>query len=351
MRLRRKTRGLATASAAAGLWAALGVGLASAAPPIFTYSVYVTSSSTTAAYNQGCALGGKVGAGSRPSDAFTILDFGYPDYQSGYGTLLMTSTYPFVTIGQIEGMVEQYGKGYYDCSPTRTSLRIGVGENTSNVSVNGVTHNYFTAADGTAWGNMVTTINTRLGNNGYSTQVSTGGAADIENASGWATFPNVKAWSDAFSATTAYAMYDFGSANGCSYANTYGNNPCNSSWNTCDEWYASWHGVAYPAPEDYNQAYSCSYTGGCSYTVDNNARQWEAISRYGYHYQGGSILIKAAVTQYEACVQRDSCSGVDNSPGQGYGDMYNALNHDYAPLETSQSVEWSTDFEWGYTLW
>lgn len=29
--------------------------------------------------------------------------------------------------------------------------------------------------------------------------------------------------------------------------------------------------------------------------------------------------------------------------------MYNALNHDYAPSETSQSLEWTTDMEWRYT--
>jgi hypothetical protein len=119
-----------------------------------TYCVYVTSMSTTAAYNHGCDVGTKVGAGTRPSDALVILDFGYPIQQgTTWGTLLLTSTYPFESLSKIAGVVEQYGKGYYECSPAGTHLRIGVGENSANVSVDGVTRNYFSAAGGTAWAN------------------------------------------------------------------------------------------------------------------------------------------------------------------------------------------------------
>ena len=130
MGLRRWAR-CALPALVATVWMAVSPPVTSAATPQFAYSVYVTTSSTVAAYNQGCSLAGLVGAGSRPSDAFTVLDFGYPMYESGYGTLLITSSWPFVSLGQIEGIVEQYGKGYWDCSPAGTKLRVGVGENTS----------------------------------------------------------------------------------------------------------------------------------------------------------------------------------------------------------------------------
>jgi len=320
--------------------------------PVYTYSSYVTTMNGTSAYNAGCALGTKVSAGSRPADAFVILDFGFPIYQSSkWGTLLNTASYPFESTAAIATVVENFGHGWYECSPSGPyKVRVGIGENSANVVVGGVAHNYFTSGDGTAWAGLAVSVNSWFATNGYSSQVSAAGAADIENASGWASASSAEAWLDAFSNATSYAMYDFGSANGCSYANTYADNPCNSSWTTSDEWYVSWHGVAYPAPEDYNQTYSCA-NQGCSYgNVDRNSRQWEAISRYGYHHQSGAIRIEAVVTQHEACAQNGCSSGTNNTPAQGDGDMYNALNHDYAPSETGQSLDWTTDFEWGYTL-
>lgn len=319
--------------------------------PNYTYSVYVTSMSGSAADTAGCNLGIAVTEGTRPADAFVVLDFGYPIEESGvWGTLLLTSSYPFESTSAISTVVENFANGYYACSPSSTFLRLAVGENSSNVSINGHAYNYFTGADGTAWADMVIGVNNWLSTNGEATQVSAAGGPDIENASGWASFTNAKAWDDSFSAATSYAYYDTGSANGCYFSNTYGDNPCSAGWNTYDEWYVSWVGVAFPAPEDYNQTYYCA-AQGCSYgNVDPMSRQWEAISRYGYHYQGGAILIKTVVTQYEACVQVGGCvaKGTDNTPAQGDGDMYNALNHDYAPSETSQSIEWTTDVEWGY---
>jgi hypothetical protein len=317
--------------------------------PLYTYSVYIQTMDGTAAYNAGCSVGSKVGAGTRPAHSLVILDFGYPYYQNGtWGALLLDYPNPFESLSAIAAVTEAYGHGWYECSPSGSQyqLRVAIGENSANTSAG----NYFTNADGAAWAGMVVSVNSWFATNGYSSQVSAAGAADIENATYWATATSARAWVDGFSSHTSYAMYDFGAASGCSYANTYANNPCNAGWMTADEWYVSWHGVAYPAPEDYNTTRYCAYKG-CSYgNVDPNSRQWEAISRYGYHYQGGAIRVEVVVTQYEACVQRGGCSGINNTPAQGDADMYDALNYDYAPSETSQSLDWTTDMEWGYTL-
>ena len=220
--------------------------------PIYTYSIYVTSMSATAANTAGCDLGNKANAGTRPTNALVILDFGYPINQNNtWGTLLLTSTYPFESTTAIAGVVENFATGFWSCTTSTPRLRIAIGENTANVSVNGVTKNYFNAADGTAWAGLVNTVNSWLATSphNYSSQVSAAGAADIENASGWASYANAKAWADAFSAATSYAYYDFGSANGCSWANTFANNACSSSWNTAQEWYVSFGAPrAFPPP-------------------------------------------------------------------------------------------------------
>jgi hypothetical protein len=195
----------------------------------------------------------------------------------------------------------------------------------------------------------VKTVNSWLSSNGYSTQVTAAGDADMENASGWASASNVQAWGNAFSSVSSYTYYDSGSANGCPDTDVYDNASCNAGWNQYDEWYASWApAAAWPAPEDYNQTYYCP-AQGCGYGwVDPNSRQWEAIDRYGYHYQSSHIIVAVVVTQQEACAQVDKCGGVDNTTAEGDSNMYNALNHDWAPNETGQSIRWTTDFEWGY---
>jgi hypothetical protein len=330
--------------------------VSAAAYPVFTYSSYVTSMSASAAQTAGCNLGHKANTGARPPDALVILDFGYPDYKNGvWGTLLLTSTFPFESVSAIAAVVENFGIGYYNCTVAGINLSLGIGENSYHIiDSGGVTHYYFDSAGGTAWQNLVGTVNTYFSSHGYSAQVQAYGAADIENASGWASAATAESWADAYSIGPA-AYLDFGSANGCASGNTYGNNTCSASWHTYDEWYVSWGArKALPAPEDYNQTYSCA-AQGCSFgNVDANARQWEAIDRYGLHYQQNALYVEAVMTNREACVQtgEQTCinKGIDNSPAQGDGDMYNALNHDYAPSETTQSLQWTTDIEWGYTL-
>jgi hypothetical protein len=355
VRIRRRG---AVAFSLAILLQSVGGGSVSAANyPNFTYSIYVKTMSGTAANTAGCDLGKKATTGTRPSDALVILDFGYPINQNNtWGTLLLTSTFPFESTTAIAGVVENFATGFWNCTTSAPRLRIAIGENTANVSVNGVAKNYFNAANGTAWAGLVNNVNAWLATSPhiYSSQISAAGAADIENAAGWASYSNAKAWADAFSAATSYAYYNFGDANGCSYANTFANNTCSASWNTAGKFYVSWGAArAFAAPEDYNMVYSCAAQGCTFGNVDHNSRQWEAIVRYAVH-AGRLMSISAVVTQHEACAQTGDCgtapSGTNNSPAVGDGDMYNALNHDYAPSETGQTLQWTTDFEWGYTL-
>jgi len=271
-----------------------------------------------------------------------ILHFGYP-YKSGstWGVLFNTSTFPFHSLTTLAALAENFAGGYWACSPVGTQLYLGLGENSAQTS----SGNFFTASDGTAWANMVDSVNSWLVSNGFSGQVLARGAADMENASGWQSFTGDKGWVEAYGDASGTAMYNFGDAAGCPYT-TYNNVGCNSGFNQGNFWFLSWGAsAAWPAPEIYNETYV--YNG--SYRTDHNAQQWEMIKRYGIHFQNGSTMnFQASVTQRTACNEVDSCSNTNNSPSVGWTDLYDALNHDQAPSDTAQDLLYESDFEWGW---
>lgn len=264
----------------------------------------------------------------------------------------------FVSTTFITSVTEDFGAGFYNCLTTGSaSLRVAPGENDA-AAPDG--KHYFTGSNGTIWGGLVVSVNNWFASYG-AVSVTAAAAVDVEPA--WYSPATPLLWGSYFSsASGGYAYYDFGSADGCPYGNgQYTNLGCNNSWNQYDLWDMSWGiAAAWPAPEDYNDYYYTDAAG--TGNVDPQSRQWENISRYGYHYQSTRPLdVHTVTTQWEACHQVNlpddgsnpySCysKGVNNTQVQGDGDMFNALNNDWAPLETRQSIEWATDMEWGYTL-
>jgi hypothetical protein len=75
-----------------------------------------------------------------------------------------------------------------------------------------------------------------------------------------------------------------------------------------------------------------------------NGKQWYSISPYSYDMQNGRLNIQGAITENLTCSQRVNNPALDNTPQEGYLDLYSALNFD---PDTSQSIKWSTDF--GYS--
>lgn len=109
---------------------------------------YMISTSNTEAYNMGCTHG-KYDA-STGFSSFDILDF-FGQNQANTGTVIGFGRYP-VSYAQIEGLVENYALGYYECTGGDTSTvdYIGVGTNDSAWSV--------TTAGGHAWGHVVSAV-------------------------------------------------------------------------------------------------------------------------------------------------------------------------------------------------
>ena len=116
---------------AATLTAALAVALAqaAAAAPLKTISRYVSVRDTSRWYDLGCALGNAVRDGTRPRNAGVILQFGSPRYAIVNGDWVYGSNLydgDFIRTSSIRAIAQQYGRGYYVCSPVDTSLTIAI---------------------------------------------------------------------------------------------------------------------------------------------------------------------------------------------------------------------------------
>lgn len=287
-------------------------GLAAAAPAATTTRYMQTTNGTTL-YNEGKAMA------QAGLSGLVILDFGQP-WLSGstYGSIIYGSN-SFVSTSSIALAAENYARGYQDYSTSGMFLKLGIG--TSNY------YGYTGTAHGQAWAAMVNTVNNYISANGLS-RVQARGASDFEswcNSSGCMSPTTSRAWADGFSGATSAPMYNYGSADGCP---PYGS--CNGSWTQDDYYYVSWRNpAAWPVPEIYA-------TGGA------NATQWQRISKYGYTTYGQAMDFLGSLTQYAACA--GGCSGTNNTPAQGWTQLYNALNSDAATAQST--LDYSTDITW-----
>lgn len=313
----------------------LRMAYATPTPPPYTTSWYMDTTDPTtlptAAYSMGCTLGTHDKNTAGTQDNVVILLFGKPAYvNSIYGTYDWTSYGSgsvFVTKSQIAATVEQFGKGYWVCTGSDTTSQLYVAAGVNN-SGSGVTYNH-----GSAWATMTTSINSWISTNGYSSQVKVRAAGDMEpdfNSSS-----STIAWVNGYTASygSGLWLYDVGSASGCPISgNPTANSPCNNSWVLDNVWYVSWGTYPlYPIPEIYN-------------TAGANASQWYLISLYSYLYKGGPLYFPGVLTQSQACQQVGGCSGINNTPAQGWTQLYNALNAD--SRTANPTIRWSTDIKW-----
>lgn len=316
---RHRTR---VALVSVSLTVALSGVVATSAPAVFAQSYpgsstsrYMSTVNTTTLYNEGYSLGTAVAAHTAPQDAVVVLQFGYPSY-SGSTAGAVDYSYTFRSITALSAAAEEYAHGYWIGTGSDTSARLTLG-----IGINSSTGTW-TAAHGTAWGQMINAINSYDSSHGYSSQVSVYGAADIENSSAWVAYVSVKTWVDAFTSASSYLYLDNGSANGCP---PYGS--C-APWTQEQIWYVSWGArAATPLPEIYA-------------TAGQNAQQWQQLSLYSYTAHGARMNILGSTTQYVACQQVDNCSGTNNTQSAGWQQLYNALNGD---SRTSQTLSWETD--------
>ena len=328
-------------------------------PPRSSTSYYIQDSSSAAMLLLGCQLGQRDLALAGKQDSLVILNFRQMwiedvDGVKVYGvTYSLDGEWTFIPLSAVESAVKEFIKGYYNCSGTdyESQLTVGVGINnfgrmntgTTDPTVLGNTMYSF----GQRFGTMSNSLNTWAVNEGYAGQVYVGGAIDIEWAVNdltkniWWNIPSVtRRWVDGYAANTLATKgiyFNFGACVGCPTIPNpnwtyYYLNP----WTQADIWYVSWGAApAYPLPEIYLNS-------------GVNALQWQAVSEYGALYQGQRMDFVGPMTQYQACLQRrvtdPSCVYMDNTPEEGWLQLYDALRGD--TLTAESKLSWVTDIRW-----
>jgi hypothetical protein len=292
-------------------------------PPIPTISRYVSTTDWQTLHDLGCNRGTTILPGQ---DDIIILDFGYPAYDSSsgqYGVWLFSG--PFRSTAQITNAVEGFMSGFYNCSPSGVKLTVAVGVNNSGAGV--------TREHGMAWAQMVNNLNAWIVGPpypSYADKLTAYGAIDAEP--GFGTAAATRAWVDGYAAGfIGLSKYvNFGSCDSCPFTGCPTCVPSNG-WTLDDIWYVSWKLLpALPLPEIYR-------------TDGANADQWYRMSLYSYTNHNSRMNFVGSLTQWNACQEVGGCAGTDNSPGDGYLQLYNAINAD---SRTAWSMPWSTDMSW-----
>ena len=291
-------------------------------PPAYSTSYYMRTTNPQTFYTLGCTKGKQDLKLAGAQDMVVVLDFGAPTNDGGVGADLF-GLGP-ATTGQIAKAVEQFGFGYVACvgADTSSHLRIGIGTSNYGDEVNIDT--------GSGWGTMVNTVNAWFKSQGYFARVDAVGASDIELS--WNDPDTTLNWLDFYNNHSDYAFYDYGDAAGCPTF-VYPNWTCNPPWTQEYVWYVAFgSGSSYPLPLIYSE------DGG-------NAQQWAMLSRWAYNNHHVRMDFKGAFTQWQACKQfPNGCgTGLDNTPAQGWQQLYNALK---TKTYTAQSLPWSTDIMW-----
>lgn len=305
--------------------------------PGYSTSHYMETVSGSTLYGQGCSVGQAASSGSLPANEMIVLDFGQPWYSGGsyganywYGT-----TGAFASTSQIANAVEQFGEGFWNCSTSTPQLTVAAGVNSDS--------SYVGSAHGSAWGNMVASINSWFSTHSYSSQVEAEGAIDAESGF-YASASAARSWASGYG--TGSLFQNFGSANSCptgSYGTSVPGYTCTSTpkWTQDDYWYLSWGAsAAEPLPEIYNSLITTLPNGTQS---DPNAQQWEMIRLYGNAAHTSAIYPSGSFTQHQAC--GSGCSGTNNSPLTGWTHLHDSLSY-YSPTDTT--LNFATDVKWGF---
>ncbi|PEC20012.1 hypothetical protein COM96_21940 [Bacillus cereus] len=297
--------------------------------PSSSLSRFMSTVDTSTLYLEGKQLG----AASGMRDDIVVLDFGWPEYVRKtkiYGTLLFSgfgAGNTFASTTDIANAVKAFAQGYHDYNVNGSQVVIAIGTNNKKGA---------SSQHAQAWASMVEQVKLWVQNQGYS-NITIAAASDMEM--GWNTPRNTRAWVDGYksyflnSGKPFITLYNYGDAAGCP---PYGN--CNNGWTQDDVWYISWgSGISSPLPEIYT-------------TNSSQAKEWANLVKYSFTKNPSNPMIIAGVmTQYQACLDQGGCSGTNNTPEQGWTQLWNALNSDSQTAQTllnPQTLRWVTDITW-----
>lgn len=290
---------------------------AASQPPDFL-SNYVTSLNYSNWDSYGCEqveYSTSVGV----SEISLILDFGQPwDEDGEYGTILLHSDlfaqWDSGGTSGIRYLIANFLTGYWNCHTSKSPfILLVVGD--SNYGLSNVTDT------NAMWmGEVVSAINSWIESNGWSDFEAAEAGSDTET--------EYSSYALTLSYLTTVAddegpafIYDFGDAGGCPTGGEGFNDGCNNGWTQGEVWEVSWgEPWANTLPEIYNQSGA-------------QAAQWYWISKLAIAEGDGPIYFDGELTQYTACEQEGAseyCSGTDNTPAEGWAQLYDKAYADTA---------------------
>ncbi|HVT69840.1 MAG TPA: fibronectin type III domain-containing protein, partial [Trebonia sp.] len=298
------------------------------APPPSTLSDYVMAADDTpAAMNSlGCTQA-RAESGPEPGRSrLVVLDFGG---QYGTGSVLLipppvgSAPDTELTYAQVAADAEGYAAGYRQCVAAGAGpLTVGISTNNSlNVS----------RELGIEWARDVVNPAQAWAAKAFPRgQVDMAASDDIEPGFGAA--GPAKAWVAGYvSASDDNALYNIGSADGC--AGTTMTGVCDNGWTVGDE-YAVNAGLSTrllrAEPEIYTES-------------GIMAEQWQGISNAGPAAGRAPVDFAGELTEYTTCQIPGIrwCTGIDNTPAQGWDQLYQQLNS--SPATAQRSLAWSSD--------
>jgi hypothetical protein len=297
-------------------------------PPPWTSSHYTTdmtgtpSTDSAKGYEHGCARG------KQHNPGLVILDYGAQVRSGGvWGTYKVLAYGDFLSDTDIVAHAEGFISGYVACSPHHrpAALVLSLGTNNSGST------RYEGLGGGQIWAeHVVDAVSAWATANGYSKlHVHVAGADDLEPGFGPA--KTARNWVRGFSTSTDLRYYNFGSADGCPGIG-YSGTACGDGWNLGDVWRVS-AGYAHSrtVPEIFTPAGSGLTQGS----------QWANISLWGVDNGHPRIEYAGEITQHQACQQVGGCQGTDNSPRQGWRELWRDVS---AQRQTRiASLPFSTD--------
>jgi hypothetical protein len=278
-----------------------------------------------------------------------ILDFGQPWGEgSQYGTLLLQEPqYNLASTNDIIVYVKNFISGYMACSDGVSTIDVGIGTSNFALYRDGVctSLSWFCTEEkaynhGKAWAAMVNTVNNWVIQNNYASLVTVSGANDIELS--WNTAKITIAWVDGFNdgnndanGNDKFVFYNYGACEGCPTRLAPNTNPdLVFDWTLFYVHYTAWRvSPAWPIPEIYNEN-------------GYNARQWAYLSYWGVTRPTpyAPIYFSGEMTQYQACGGAPECTGINNTPVQGWTQLLSEIN--YWPQTSQTTIPWMTDIDW-----